>query len=166
MRILALDLGTKTGWALWDGRRIESGVQTFALERGESPGMRFIRFNRWLDGLLKQNGGALCAVELIAYEKPHHRGGAATEIACGFSTRVHEFCASHRIEFASVHSSTLKKFATGRGNAQKADMIQGALARWADQKLESDDQADALWVLQWAMTTFNHAPKRGLLGTL
>jgi hypothetical protein len=33
--ILAVDLGTRTGWALWDGARTESGVQVFDLKRGE-----------------------------------------------------------------------------------------------------------------------------------
>ena len=60
MRVLALDLATKTGWALWDGARIESGVQDFTPQRGDSPGMRYHLFNRWLtdmavrfDGLVR-----------------------------------------------------------------------------------------------------------------
>ena len=46
MRILALDLATKTGWALWDGARIESGVQDFTKGRGESNGMLLLKFNK------------------------------------------------------------------------------------------------------------------------
>jgi len=84
MKILALDLGTKTGWALAENDRTESGVQVFDVRRGESPGMRYLRFNRWLEELT----GATPKPDLIAYEQPHHRGGAATEIAAGFSTRV------------------------------------------------------------------------------
>mgnify|MGYP003576292050 CR=1 FL=1 len=157
MRILALDLGTKTGWALWDGERIESGVQIFALERGESPGMRFLRFNAWLNQMS-------LGLELVAYEKPHHRGGAATEIACGFSTRVHELCARRRIEYASVHTATLKKFAVGRGNADKDMILEAAFQRWRNQFPQEealhrglDDQADALWVLEWARQRFDPA---------
>lgn len=41
MNILALDMATKTGWATNAGRT--SGVQTFDVKRGESPGMRFLR---------------------------------------------------------------------------------------------------------------------------
>jgi hypothetical protein len=52
---------------------------------------------------------------LIVYEQTHNRGGAATEVAAGFTTRVQEFAARHGIEHAAVHSATLKKFATGRG---------------------------------------------------
>ena len=46
--ILALDLGSTCGWALRPDGRLESGVQVFDLKRGESPGMRFVRFSAWL----------------------------------------------------------------------------------------------------------------------
>jgi hypothetical protein len=46
MKVLALDLATKSGWATNVGR--QSGVQTFDVKRGESPGMRFLRCRAWL----------------------------------------------------------------------------------------------------------------------
>lgn len=50
--ILALDLGTSTGWAL---RRtdsvIASGTASFKPGRYEGAGMRFLRFAQWLDSL-------------------------------------------------------------------------------------------------------------------
>ncbi|MBU3748789.1 MAG: hypothetical protein FGM36_16180, partial [Burkholderiaceae bacterium] len=47
--ILALDLGTTTGWALRgsDGH-ITSGSESFRPQRFEGGGMRFLRFKRWL----------------------------------------------------------------------------------------------------------------------
>ncbi len=47
--ILALDLGTTTGWALRtrDGA-VTSGTQSFRPQRFEGGGMRFLRFKRWL----------------------------------------------------------------------------------------------------------------------
>ena len=151
MRILALDLGTLTGWAYFDGTRIESGTQDFSLHRGESPGMRFVRFNAWLSGFLT----CLVPGDLLAYEQAHHRGGAATEIAAGFSTRVQEAASLHKLEHASIHSSTLKKFATGKGNAKKPEMMLTARQRWPEQRVETDDQADALWILEWARREFS-----------
>ena len=50
MNILALDMATKTGWAMNVGR--QSGIQTFDVRRGESPGMRFLRCRGWLNGML------------------------------------------------------------------------------------------------------------------
>ena len=78
MKILALDTATKTGWAIFDsaaGRIIESGVQDFAKRRGESNGLMFLRFRAWLSQII-----ATARPDLIAYERAHHRGGAATEI--------------------------------------------------------------------------------------
>ena len=48
--ILALDLGTHTGWALYqrDGT-ITSGTEHFSPQRFEGGGMRFLRFKRWLN---------------------------------------------------------------------------------------------------------------------
>jgi Holliday junction resolvasome RuvABC endonuclease subunit len=143
MKILALDLGTKTGWAMLEGGRIESGVQISDVKRGESPGMRYIRFNRWLEEIADPKP------DVIVFEQAHHRGGAATETAAGFSTRVLEFCARHGIEHSSVHSATLKKFATGSGRAEKADMIARARERFKPD-LADDNEADALWILEWA----------------
>lgn len=149
MKILALDLGTRTGWALMDGTRLEHGVQTFDVRRGESPGMRYIRFNAWLD--------AVGRVDLIVYEQPHQRGGAATEIALGFATRVHEFCALHPAsEHTSIHSATLKKWATGKGNAKKPDMLAAVRAKgWArpGADVDDDNEADALALLYHALET-------------
>lgn len=142
MNILALDLATKTGWALKEDGKLEYGLQVFDVKRGESPGMRFLRFNRWLREVAVR-------VELIIYEQAHNRGGAATEIANGFTTRVQEFCAEHGIEHSSVHTATLKKFATGSGRAGKEEMVQAAQKSLGYQG-NDDDEADALWLLEYA----------------
>jgi len=158
VNVLALDLGTKTGWALSEGGRIESGVQTFDVKRGESPGMRFLRFNRWLDethavyhraalALGKESG----RLDLIVYEQTHNRGGAATEVAAGFATRVQEFCARLSIEHAAVHSATLKKFTTGSGRGDKAGMFAAALAHGWITGQPDDNEVDAVCLLHYAL---------------
>ena len=64
MRIVGLDIATKTGWASnADGCR--SGVVEFALKRGESPGMRFLRCRAWLNEIHVLLGGL---VDVIVYE--------------------------------------------------------------------------------------------------
>ena len=149
MNILALDLATKTGWAIArNGQLVESGVQVFDIRRGESPGLRFLRFRSWLEDLLTE-----AAPDLVAYEQAHHRGGAATELCVGFATRVQELAAGDGIEYASVHTSTLKKHATGHGNAQKDAMVAAARKRWGIEP-EDDNHADALLILAWALDTY------------
>ena len=151
MRILTLDLATKTGYAYWDGTRlVQSGTKEFVRERGESPGMRFLRFRAWLKEM-----EAVCPhLDLVVYEQAHHRGGAATEIGVGLVTHLQAWCAEHGIEHTKVHSATLKKSATGSGRASKADVIQAMQARWGV-VVSDDNEADALALLDWALKHYD-----------
>ena len=148
MNILALDCGTKTGWASFADGRIESGVQDFSLKRGESKGIRFLRFNTWLKAMAE-----LTNPQVVVYELAHFRGGHATEILVGMTTRIEEFCESNNIEYSSIHSATLKKFATGSGKANKQDMMKAAALQFG-RVIDSDDEADALLILAWAREEF------------
>ena len=150
--VLGLDLGTRTGWALYDGTMIDSGVQVFDVRRGESPGMRYLRFRTWLAEVALIDSWGNSRVRLIGYEQPHHRGGAATEVLAGFSTSVQAFCARYNIEHAAIHTGTLKKVFTGSSATKKAGMIAEANRRAIVKHLITDDnEADAVAVLCWAM---------------
>lgn len=161
MNILALDLATRTGWAIQEGTGpILSGVQEFKLGRGESPGMRYFRFSRWLDELLVSRADPLVMsppksrVDLVAYEQSFRRGGAATEVAGALVGLTQRACAMYGVEHVAVAVTTLKKFATGRGNADKSEMIVRAYSRWPDQfrlgEPPDDNQCDGLWLLEYA----------------
>lgn len=143
MNILALDLATQAGWATNVGR--QSGVQTFDVKRGESPGMRFLRCRGWLNEIRPLLGG----IDVIVYEQAHHRGGAATACCVGLVSTVLTFAAEHGIETMPVHTAELKKWATGKGNAGKPAMIEAARQRgW---KPEDDNEADAQLLLEYAL---------------
>jgi Holliday junction resolvasome RuvABC endonuclease subunit len=139
-----LDLGTSCGWAtLFDNTR-HSGVQVFDLKRGESPGMRYLRFHRWLVDFPMRP-------ELCVYEQAIRRGGAATAVALGFEAHLLSFCAQYGIEHQPVNLKTLKVFATGSGGASKGDMV-AALSRKFGTPLNMDDnEADASWLREWAL---------------
>ncbi len=65
MNIFSLDMAIKTGWAAnIHGNR--SSVIGFALKRGESPGMRFLRCRAWLNEMLQLLGGQ---IDVIVYEQ-------------------------------------------------------------------------------------------------
>jgi len=158
VKILALDCATSTGWAIGDHATstkttllVEFGTQTFDLRRGESPGMRFLRFNKWLDELWQQAG----PFELLRYERAHHRGGAATELCVGFVTRAIEAAAKHGAEYEGVPTTTLKKAVTGRGNADKEEVRSAMLVYWSAEltrlrrTIANYDEADALALLAY-----------------
>lgn len=138
LKLLALDLGTTTGYC--NGK--VSGTQTFDLKRGESPGMRFLRLHAWLNEIYQLMGG----IDVIAYEQAHHRGGHATQCALGMVTHVLSFAAEKNIQTSSIHSATLKKWATGNGRANKEAMI--ARANMYGFDVADDNEADACLI--WA----------------
>ena len=157
MNILALDLATKTGFAV--GRPdypMIHGVQDFTPRRGDSPGMRYVRFSAWLREMLRK-----CHVNLVVYEQAHQRGGAATEVAAGFATHLQSVIAdlnrqpdvNGEIEHTTCHTATLKAFATGNGKATKADMVKRA-CEVTGETITSDDEADAVMMLLWAQATY------------
>jgi crossover junction endodeoxyribonuclease RuvC len=152
MKVLAFDFGCRTGWASCCDGQVESGVQDFPLARGESPGMRFLRFRAWMSGIVN-----LVRPEICIYELAHHRGGYATELLVGMITRLQEHCAISHIEYSPVHSATLKKFATGSGRADKAKMLGEAKKRFPGRQITDDNEADALLLLAYGMEHFKEA---------
>ena len=146
MKILALDLATRTGWALSARGRIRSGARDFD---GESHGQKFLKLRAWLDGLVPPHR--------VVVEQAHHRGRGPTELAIGFLTVVKMWCAANKIELGSVHSSTLKVCATGDGQASKADMVRRANVKFRKKlgrKITDHNEADALHLLEWARNEF------------
>jgi hypothetical protein len=144
--VLALDLGTTTGWALRarDGG-ITSGTMTFKPSRFEGGGMRYLRFRYWLGDVTRLGGG----LERIVFEEVRrHAGTDAAHIYGGFLAHLAAWCEERRIAYEGVPVGTIKRFATGRGNADKAAMIAAIRARGfapAD-----DNEADAIALLLWA----------------
>jgi len=149
MIILGLDTGTKTGWCLLkDGKIVESGVQDFSKLRGESNGALFLKFRTWLNHILQEQ-----RVKFVAYEMAHHRGGAATEICVNLTGRVEEVCHELGIEFTGVPSMTLKKWATGKGNADKSRMIEVAKSA-LDREPIDDNEADSVLLAMYGYANY------------
>lgn len=146
MITLGIDPGRNSGWALYDGKKIiESGVERFMPQRGESSGMLFIKYRAWLHRLL----GFTPKIDLVCYETPHHRGGAATHLLVGMATRIEEEAQRLKIEYTSVHTGTLKKWATGSGGASKEKMVIVAHAYLQGTSFD-DNEADAVLLAVYA----------------
>ena len=146
--LLALDLGTQTGWALLAvDQQITSGSECFKPHRFEGGGMRYLRFKRWLSEI-KQSVDLIDAVYFE--EVRRHIGVDAAHAYGGFLATLTAWCEHHQIPYQGVPVGTIKKHATGRGNASKAEMIAAAKARGFNPI--DDNEADALALLDWALT--------------
>lgn len=152
--ILALDLGTNTGWATQQsgGGLITSGVQTFKPSRFEGGGMRFLRMRVWLTELEEACGG----IRAIWFEEVRrHRGTDAAHIYGGLFGILSEWAENRKIPYAGVPVGTIKKHATGNGSASKGAMIEAA--RRLGHAPADDNEADALCLLDWVRATQREA---------
>lgn len=138
--ILALDPATKCGWAT----DTAYGVWNLLPKRDESKGMRLIR----LKAKLKE----VCSVDditIIVFERPGGRFKGPIVVHSELQGVIKLFAEENNLEYRGYSSGEIKKFATGKGNANKAMMI-----AYAKEKLgytgDSDDEADALWLLELA----------------
>ena len=147
--ILALDLGTTTGWALrpHDGA-LGHGYVNFRPQRFEGGGMRFLRFKRWLTEI-KATAGDIDAVYFE--EVRRHAGVDAAHVYGGLMATLTAWCEHHGIPYQGVPVGTIKKHATGRGNAGKDEVI--AAVRAKGQSVVDDNEADALALLYWVLET-------------
>ena len=144
--LLALDLGTHTGWAVRrrDGT-ISHGTESFSPRKSWTPGQRWLRYRSWLSALIERE-----QVHAIAYELVHRHLGTESAHAYGAFQALTEMSAEGRnIELLTVGVGTNKQHWTGKGNANKAAMIAEAKRRGF--RPDSDNSADALAILHWAI---------------
>jgi len=145
-KILSLDLGIHTGWAINDKNGLRYGTINFRKSRKDTRGRIYYEFYDWLDSRL-WIGGEWSKVKMIAYEQPHNRGGATTEMLNTFAGIVQMVCYIWKIPHRSVHSLTIKKFMTGSGKATKEDMIKAVQKKHPGIKDLDEHQADAIALL-------------------
>lgn len=147
MLILALDLGTKCGWACSNG---ESGVWNLKPKSTESIGQRYVKFEQHLSIY-----GALydCGADLIVYEEVHaHSAVDAAHVYGALQGILQLFCINNGIEYRGVGVGSIKKHATGKGNADKEAMVKAAVTKFKSVNILDSNHADALWLLDYAQT--------------
>jgi hypothetical protein len=175
MRILAIDPGTKLGWA----RNVETdmivtGKLDLSGSRYDSSAMRYLRFREWLHEVSAGDptlyDGPLDRVDLIAYEEVRNHQSSyidpktgmrqtryATDAAHfygGLQAILLAFCEDHQIPCEAIPVGTWKKHLTGKGNASKETYRQCALTRVANRSNRpeesiklSEDEAAAVGIL-------------------
>lgn len=142
--ILALDLGTKLGWALRNENGIVGGTVKFVPGRYEGGGMRYLRFQRWLADVARDG-----LQEIVFEEVRRHAATDAAHVYGGLLGVLTAWCESRNIPYRGIPVGTIKKFWAGKGNASKEEMCWEAVHRGFPP--EDDNHADALALLHFAM---------------
>lgn len=136
MNILALDIATHTGWKT----KSASGTWDFKPKRGESEGMRVVRFKAKIREMIDME-----QISLIAYERPAGMHKSSIIVESEMIGVLKDLCIEKSVELACYSATEIKKFATGKGNAKKELMIQAAKEKYGYMG-ESDDEADAIHI--------------------
>jgi len=147
--LLAIDLGTTTGWALKSqGGLITSGTVSFRPGRYDGGGMRYLRFTNWLTEIDRLSG----PIEAIHFEEVRrHVGTDAAHVFGGLLAVLTSWGELRGVPYQGVPVGTIKKHLTGKGNAPKQAMIDAARARGFSPA--DDNEADAIAILLWAIET-------------
>ena len=142
--ILALDLGTTMGWAMRQDGKVSSGSVNFRPTHFDSTNSRYTKFRRWLDM------NHCSTFDDVVYEAVRrHNGTIAGQTYGGFMATLQTWCDAVGLPYEGVPVGTIKKFATGNGNASKVSMV--AAMKERGHKPLDDNEADALALLYWRL---------------
>jgi Holliday junction resolvasome RuvABC endonuclease subunit len=146
MSLLALDLGTTTGFA-WSAANgvILSGTWDCRPKKYEGAGMRLRTL--WENLVCLHNS---VRIEKIVFEAVRrHLGTDAAHVYGGMMGTMQLFCEEQHIPYQGIPVGTIKKFWTGNGAAKKDMMI--AEARKRGYEPIDDNEADALALLHYEL---------------
>ena len=149
--IIALDLGTTTGFATCDNSgKITSGTASFKVGRFEGGGMPFLRFKRWLTDFKNTLG----VIDEVYFEEVRaHKGVDAAHKYGGFVAHLTSWCEHHQISYQGIPVGTIKKHITGKGNADKQSVITAVKNKGFNPV--DDNEADSLALLDFILTNDN-----------
>jgi Holliday junction resolvasome RuvABC endonuclease subunit len=110
--------------------------------------MRYVRFRAWLDGL----ADATRDIAAIHFEEVRrHVSTDSSHIYGGLLGTLTAWCEQRSIAYQGVPVGTIKRFITGKGNADKEAVIAEVRARGYSPT--DDNEADAIAILLWALET-------------
>ena len=150
--VIGLDLSiTATGICLADGECWTTGGPA---KVGDYRLVNIVHAIRSACNISK--GLTQCGPDLVVIEDiPTHAHGAGVTAMVHGAVRVELIRASD--PYVLVPPATLKKYATGRGNATKADMAVALYKRFG-LELDDDNQVDAFWLRAAGLDALGFAP--------
>jgi len=147
MKILGIDIGfSQCGLCFLDKDNVESYMLTAntgkPTKSKQLPFLKEIFFdNREKRDMLINY---IYLADLVCIEKPFN--------IKGFGTALYELlgiikyiCIDYKTQFCEIPQTTLKKMATGKGNAKKSEMVMKAYKEFGHEA-GSEDEIDAFWV--------------------
>ena len=138
MKILAIDPASELGWAISDN---VYGVWDLHTRKDESMGMKLLRLKAKLNEIHSTE-----EIDVIVYERPGGQHKLPIIHQSKLIAVIEMWCDENCIEYRAYSASEIKKFATGKGNANKQSMIDSAKEKYGYVG-HNDNEADALHLL-------------------
>jgi len=148
MKLLALDVATKTGWTLSPDSGL-FGTWDFSIKRDESGGLRLMRFKAKLKEIHEAEG-----INLVVYERTAGRHRGAIIVQSELHGMMKTWCEENKVEYRAYSAPEIKKFATGKGNSGKPLMIQACIDKYNITPVD-DNSADSLHLWHLAKQDLN-----------
>lgn len=145
LNILAIDQASNCGWCTKNAY----GVWDFNTRKDESSGMKMIRFRAKLKEICE-----LEDINLIVYERVAGQHSNSIIHAAKMVGMIETFCEENEIAYKAVSASEVKKFATGKGNANKEKMIESARLKYGYEG-NNDNEADAIHIYHHTIQDLN-----------
>jgi Holliday junction resolvasome RuvABC endonuclease subunit len=153
IRALALDMATKTGYAILEDGQVRGGVYEVKRRKGrrhladEHEGKEYADFQAWLARIV-----AKVQPQAIFYELPSMFKNPKTGYKpIAFRGFLMAEAARGSYPVYGYHITSVKKTATGNGHAGKAEMIEAAKQQFPQLEILDDNMADALHVLSYGL---------------
>lgn len=151
MALLALDLGTSCGFAIFKDGKFASGTKKLRVDK-RAFGSRFLDFRNWLLQII-----ALHDVREIYFERVYgHTGTEAAHVYGGLMYTLATVCLELNLKCVGFSVQMIKKFMTGKGNATKEEMISAAKSRGFNPKTHDEADAVAIMLLALSFLTLNN----------
>jgi hypothetical protein len=157
-RVLALDLGRRTGWSVFvpngPERHRDSGVFELYSDAGSpfEDGARFLALERFLFALDQACGG----FDIVGFEQVNGgTKGRQTTLWNGYRAMVMAWCARTGKRVLPIPIQTVKKHISGRSNASKEE-VEAAVVERGHLPFD-DNEADAIATMYAAVSVFDDA---------
>lgn len=143
--LLGIDPATQCGWATL----FYAGTWDLRTKSGESVGMKWLRFKAELSQTCR-----LLPIKVIAYERPggQHVGPMLHQAELIGVLKL--FAEERGIEYRAYSAAQIKKFATGKGNANKEAMMAACVTRLGFEPRDNNE-ADAMWIFELLKSDLN-----------
>lgn len=108
-------------------------------------------FRDWIIGMVRKHGFKMIAAEDVNVGSQF----SALRKLSQFQGVLYEACATLKIPLVVVNVVSLKRFATGKGNANKLEMMEAAKKRWKFDCEGDDNLADAMHIFHYITKRYN-----------